>query len=218
MPQLRASRSLRAISNVVPDHARRAEPVALTDEPVIVTTSRLHADKGLDVLVEAFAEVHRRHPDALLRIVGPAQEGSEHVAEDLREQAARLGVGSAVELLGFVERPETMVAVARVYVQAARERTEILPLAILEAMAAGIPVVATDVGGVAEIVRDEDTGLLVPPEDPGALTAALLRLLADDELADRLRRSAFELVAARSFTAEGLADAFVAAYEAGVPP
>lgn len=218
MPQLRASRSLRAISNVVPDHARRAQPVALTGAPIIVTTSRLHADKGLDVLVDAFADVHRRHPDAVLRIVGPAQDGSEHVAGDLREQAARLGVGSAVELLGFVERPETVVAAARVYVQAARERTEILPLAILEAMAAGVPVVATDVGGVADVVRDDDTGLLVAPEDPGALAAALLRLLADDELADRLRLSAFELVGATSFTADGLADAFVAAYEGAVPP
>jgi hypothetical protein len=214
MPHLRAARSLRAIANVVPDHARRPAPAPLTPEPVVVTTARLHPDKGLDVLVEAVALVRRDVPGARARVIGPAQEGFEHLADELRDQAAGLGVGEAVELLGFVERPDEVVAAARCYVQAARERTEILPLAILEAMAAGIPVVATDVGGVADIVRDGDTGLLVPPEDPAALAAAVTRVLTDDRLADRLRRAAFALAAEPRFTADGLVDAMAATYEA----
>lgn len=216
MPELRAARSLRAISNVVPDHARRDDPVDLTPDAVLVTTARLHPDKGLDVLLDALARVRREVPTARLRVVGPAQDGFEHLEGELRAQAGRLGLGDAVELLGFVEHPEEVVARSRVYVQAARERTEILPLAILEAMAVGVPVVATDVGGVSDIVRDGDTGLLVAPEDADALGDAITRVLTDHALAEHLRRAAFELVGSREFTADGLADAFAHSY-AGDP-
>jgi glycosyltransferase involved in cell wall biosynthesis len=85
-------------------------------------------------------------------------------------------------------------------------------------MATGVPVVATDVGGVRDIVRDGDTGLLVPPEDPGALAEALVRILHDDELADRLRANAFALTSERRFTADGMADAFAAAYAGAAAP
>jgi glycosyltransferase involved in cell wall biosynthesis len=213
MPHLRAARTVRAIGNVVPDHARRDEPVPLATEPAVVTTARLHPDKGLDILIDALAVARRDVPGASLRIVGAPQEGNEQLPAELGARAQRHGLADVVELLGFVERPETVVATSRVYVQSARERTEILPLAILEAMAAGVPVVATDVGGVADIVRDGETGLLVPPEDPEALGAAIARVLADDALADRLRRAAFDLVGSRPFTEAGLADAFAAAYE-----
>ena len=216
MPMLRGARVVRAIPNVVPDHARRAEPVALGRGNVVATTARLHPDKGLDVLIDAMALVRESEPTARAVIIGPAQEGSEALPAELRERATRLGIGDAIELLGFVERPETVLADARCYVQPARERTEILPLAILEAMATGTPVVATDVGGVRDIVRDDDTGLLVPPEQPGALAAALLRMLTDDALAERLRVAAHALVSERRFSPDGLADAFAQVY-AGEP-
>ncbi|MEY2570519.1 MAG: hypothetical protein QOE63_869 [Acidimicrobiaceae bacterium] len=212
MPMLERARSLRAIANVVPDQARRAAPVPLASQPVIVTTARIHPDKGLDVLIDALALLRSQNAHAIVRIIGPTQDGFADLSRQLRDQAARLGVGDAVELVGFVEQPETVIATARCYVQPARERTEILPLAILEAMATGIPVVATDVGGVRDIVRDGDTGLLVPPEDPVALAHALNRVLQDDELAERLRTNAFALASERRFTAEGLVDSFAAAY------
>lgn len=218
MPALEQARSLRAIANVVPDHARRAEPVSLASEPAIVTTARLHPDKGLDVLIDALAIVRKDDEQATVRIIGPSQDGFDQLTDQLRHQAALLGIDEAVELVGFVERPEELVADARCYVQPARERTEILPLAILEAMATGVPVVATDVGGVRDIVRDGDTGLLVPPEDPGALAEALVRILHDDELADRLRANAFALTSERRFTADGMADAFAAAYAGAAAP
>jgi len=77
-------------------------------------------------------------------------------------------------------------------------------------------VVATDVGGVAEAVHDGETGLLVAPEDPGALADALARVLLDEGLAERLRTAAAALVAERRFHVDGLVDAFAAAYE-GAP-
>lgn len=212
MPELERARTITEIANVVPDHARRAAPVELPAEPVLVTTARLHPDKGLDVLVEALARLSDRVPDARVRVIGGPQVGSEHVAGDLSAQAARRHLDDRFELVGFVEHPEALVAASRCYVQPARERTEILPLAILEAMATGVPVVATDVGGVRDIVRDGETGLLVPPEDPDSLADALNRVLTDRELAEKLRSNAFALVHERRFTADGLADAFAAAY------
>ncbi len=213
LPGLGAPRDLRAIPNVVPDGVRRRPLPPLPAEPLIATTARLHPDKGLDVLVAALALVRAGVPDARVRIVGGAQEGFEQVAGELTAQAGALGIGAAVELAGFVERPDEAVAAARVYVQPARERTEVLPLAILEAMAVGTPVVATDVGGVADIVRDGDTGLLVQPEDARALADALVRVLRDDALAERLRTAAAALVDERRFEAGGLVDAFADAYE-----
>jgi len=190
-----------------------AAPHPLAAAPLVVTAARLHPDKGLDVLVDALVEVRRAVPGARVRVVGGAQEGFEDLPGELRAAAGRAGVGEALELVGFVDDPAALVAAARCYVQPARERTEILPLAILEAMAAGTPVVATDVGGVADVVRDGDTGLLVPPEDPAALAAAIVRVLRDDELAERLRAAASALVAQHRFRVAGLVDAVVAAYE-----
>jgi glycosyltransferase involved in cell wall biosynthesis len=213
LPGLGRPRDLRAIANVVPDGVRRHPLPPLVTEPVIVTTARLHPDKGLDLLVHAVGTVRKEVPAARVQIVGGPQEGFEQVRGDLESLAASLELSDAVELVGFVDRPDEVVGAARCYAQPARERTEILPLALLEAMAVGVPVVATDVGGVADVVRDGTTGLLVPPEDVGALAAALVRVLRDDDLAARLRSTAAALVDEPRFHVEGLVDAFVAAYE-----
>lgn len=213
MPGLRRSSDRRVVANVVPEHARRDEPVELPVAPLIVTTCRIHPDKGLDVLIDALALVRREVPDASVRVIGGPQEGAEGLADELRTRAFAQGLGDAVELVGFVDRPELVVAQGACYVQPARERTEILPLAILEAMATGIPVVATDVGGVRDLVRDDDTGLLVPPADPEALAAALVRVLRDRPSAERLRTAAFALVGERQYTVAGLLDGVTGAYE-----
>lgn len=214
MPDLRRAHRLEAIANVVPAHARRDMPVPLASAPVLTTTARLHPDKGLDVLADALVLVRRQVAGARVQVIGPPQEGLHAYVEELRTHVRRCGLGDAFALLGFVERPELLVGASRCYVQPARERTEILPLAILEAMATGVPVVATDVGGVRDIVRHEETGLLVAPEDPPALAAALERMLVDDALAERLRSAAFALANERRYSADGLADAFAGAYAA----
>lgn len=213
LPGLGHPPDLRAIANVVPDGVRPDQLPALATAPVIVTTARLHPDKGLELLIDALGLVQASVPDAVVQIVGGPQEGFEGLADQLRRRAEARGLAESVELLGFVDRPDAVVRSARCYVQPARERTEILPLALLEAMAVGTSVVATDVGGVRDVVRDGDTGLLVRPEDTAALAAALVRVLSDDPLAERLRAAAAGLVGERRFRAEGLVDAMVAAYE-----
>jgi glycosyltransferase involved in cell wall biosynthesis len=213
LPGLGRPAGLRAVPNVVPEEVRSAHLPPLAADPLIVTTARIHPDKGLDLLIEAMAIVRREVPDAVLRVVGGPQEGFEHLAGELEAQAARLGLAGVVELVGFVDRPDQLAATARCYVQPARERTEILPLALLEAMAVGTAVVATDVGGVGDVVHDDETGLLVHPEDVAALADALARVLRDDALAHRLRTAAAALVDEPRFHVAGLVEATVAAYE-----
>ena len=212
LPGLDRPDRVRPAASVVPAWAAGTPVGPLSAEPVVLTVGRLHPDKGLDVLLDALAEVRRSVPEARLRVVGGPQEGFEHHADELRERAARLGLGDAVELVGFLPEPEAELRRARCYVQASRERTEILPLAILEAMAAGVPVVATDVGGVRDVVHDGSTGILVPPEDPAALAAGILRVLQDPDGSERLRSAARALVTGPGFRAEDLVAAVAAAY------
>lgn len=156
----------------------------------VLMLARHHPDKGADVLVRAWPAVLARHPDARLRIVGPTQAGSEQVPHDLRRLAAALGVLDTVSVDAQARPAGEELGAARVYVQPSRERTESFGLAVLEAMAAGVPVVATDVSGLADLVDDRRTGLLVPPEDPEALSRAIVELLGDDALGDALRAAA----------------------------
>lgn len=213
MPDLQRWCDVEEIPNVIPDHARRARPVEPPDEPLVVSSARIHPDKGLDVLLEAFAETRRRVPAARLVVLGAPQDGYEDLLPALRAQAEELGVDDAVEFAGHVDRPDEHVAEAAVYVQSSRERTELLPLAILEAMAAGVPVVATDVGGVGSIVRDGVSGRLVTPGDSAGLASALVELLGDVALRARLGQGAFTIASEDHYTVAGLVAGFRRAYE-----
>jgi glycosyltransferase involved in cell wall biosynthesis len=201
----------RVVPNPLPAGLLDRPLASLPHEPRLVTVGRLHPDKGLDVLVEAMARVRREVPAATLRIVGGAQEGYEGLPADLEARAAARGLADAVELAGAVADPTPHVAAARCYVQASR--TETFGLAVLEAMAIGTPVVATAVGGVADLVRDGHGGLLVAPEDPAALAAAVVRVLRDDDLAAQLRAGGRALASSPRFEPSAFADAVAAAWD-----
>jgi glycosyltransferase involved in cell wall biosynthesis len=147
----------------------------------VLFVGRLRTRKAVAVLVEAFAAVVRQRPQARLVLLG---DGEQRAA--LEAQIARLGIGAAVDLAGAVPRAATVEWLRRADVFCLPSTYEGFPLAILEAMAEGLPVVATRVAGVPEAVEDGASGLLVPPEDDRALAAALLALLGDAE-----RRRAF---------------------------
>lgn len=147
------------------------------DRPRIVSVGRLAYPKDPRTLVRALARVRARPFSAQIVGDGPDQGG---VEAEVRE----LGLESAVELSGPRGDVPELLAQADVFVLASR--SEGGPISILEAMAAGLPVVASDVGGVGDLVADGATGLLVPPADPDALAAALDRVLADPELRRRL--------------------------------
>lgn len=187
--------------------ARRAElmPGVPADCFLWGSTGRLRWEKGFDVLLPAFAELRRTHPRAFLVIGG---DGSDRAA--LEAQAASLGLREHVKFLGFRKDVPAILSVLDGYVLASR--SEGLGTAILEALAAGLPGVATEVGGIPDSVRHEKTGLLVPNENPTAIAAAMARLMDDEGLRERLGAAAWKMVR-EEFTAEKLAADTVAYYE-----
>jgi glycosyltransferase involved in cell wall biosynthesis len=145
--------------------------------PLIVAVGRLAEPKDALTLVRAFAAVRERPFTALLVGDGPDRPPVE-------AEVRRLGLEDAVTLTGTRDDVPELLARADVFVLSSR--SEGAPLSILEAMAAGLPVVSSCVGGVPELVADGETGLLVPPGDPAAMAAALGRLVADAGLRRRL--------------------------------
>jgi glycosyltransferase involved in cell wall biosynthesis len=168
-------RRVHVVRNAVPT----AEVVEWTraTRPTVVCVARLHPDKGVDVLVEASARLRARGVDHQVVVVGAAQPGNDTYRRELDQRLA--SVGSHVQLRGDVPAVAPLLLSADVYVQPSR--SEAFGLAILEAMSLGLPVVATRVGGVPELVVDDVTGLLVAPDDPVALADAIGVLLADPQ-------------------------------------
>jgi glycosyltransferase involved in cell wall biosynthesis len=175
-------RAVAAAARASRDAVRAGWGVA-PDVPVLLAAGRFSPEKGQDVLVEALARVHAAggaRPALVLL-------GDGVLRPDLERAAARLPAGS-VRFDGWRDDPWARLGAADVFVLPSRR--EGLPLALLEAMAAGLPVVATRVGGVPTALDDGRCGALVPPDDPGALADAVLALLRDPALRARLASAA----------------------------
>jgi glycosyltransferase involved in cell wall biosynthesis len=189
---------------ITPEHVPPADrPLHWWGRPVVGRVCRLQPEKGVDVFLRAAALVREQVPDAVFVVVGDGP-----LAGELRALADELGLGASVELLGHQRGARALIGAMDV--MALTSRSEGSPLVVSEALAAGVPVVASAVGGVPDQLRDEVEGLLVPPENPAALAASLLRLLRDADLTARLRRGALCRAAASSHA--GMVDAVEAAY------
>jgi glycosyltransferase involved in cell wall biosynthesis len=172
--------------------------------PVVAVLSRLNELKGVEYFLKAAAAVHSRLPDTHFLLVGDsaADAVGETYKRGLEAQAARMGLARRVIFTGF--RSDIPELLAEVSVSVLPSLSEGLSNALLETMAAGVPVVATNVGGNPEIVEDGVTGLLVPPRDAYALAGAMLRLMASPELQTRLGWAGRRLVS-RQFSLEQMA-------------
>jgi glycosyltransferase involved in cell wall biosynthesis len=148
-------------------------------------------------------------PGVTMTVLG---EGDERAR--LTALATELGIGDRLLLPGWSSAPRPQIASFDAFVLCSL--TESFPLVVPEAMLAGTPIVASDVGSVSEAVENGVTGLLVPAGDPEALAAALRRVLSDPGLADRLRTAAREK-AVREFTAGAMARAYTALYDRLLP-
>ncbi|MFQ5350273.1 MAG: glycosyltransferase family 4 protein [Thermoanaerobaculia bacterium] len=166
-------------------------PLALPPAPPagpgveVLYAGRLRTRKAVAVLVEAFARVHQRAPGARLRLLG---DGEQRPA--LEEQVRRLELSDVVRFEGAVPHGRMPELYAAADIFCLPSLYEGFPLAILEAMAAGLPVVATRVAGNPEAVDDGVHGRLVEAEDAAGLAAALLDLIADEESRHRMGRQA----------------------------
>ena len=183
------------------DAALRAALVDGRPDYVVITPARLHAQKGHTYLLQAAAQV----PDATFVFAG---DGPLRMA--LEAEARRLGVAVRCVFLGQRSDVPALLAAADLFVLPSLY--EGLPVSVLEAMAAGRPVVATAIGGTDEAVTSEETGLLVAPRDPAALASAIRRLQADPALARRLAAAARGRVE-RDFSSEATARQVMVIYD-----
>lgn len=192
--------SVRTIHNSAPGPpAPFSAPRDPGDELVIGSLGRLSDQKGYDVLLRAIAEV----PRTRVVLVGDGERRRE-----LEALADTLGLASRVRFTGWRDDARSFLPSFDVF--ALPSRFEGFPLSILEAMQAHVPVVATRVGSVEEIVVDAQSGLVVEPDDVAGLAGALTRLAVDAGLRRRLAEAGYER--ARGFTPEAMARAYEAIY------
>lgn len=175
------------------------------EAPLVGIVGRLQPWKGQEVFLRAAARIAARCQDARFLVVGGAVLGSEgSYPGDLRRLAGELGLDGSVCFAGHQEDVYPWFDVLDVVVHASIG--EPFGLVLVEAMALGKPLIATDAGGPTEIVEDGRSGLLVPPGDPGLLADAVERVLRDQGLADALGKAASER--ALLFTEEEMTRAF----------
>lgn len=179
--------------NVI-ETAPAVSPADLTDlglteaHRVVGLVGNLRRVKNHRLFIEALGQVIQRHPDVRGVIVGQPVVTEPGYAEELEGGIRELGLQDRVFLLGF--RDDVPALLRRFEVLCLTSHSESCPNAVLEGMAAGVPVVATNVGGVPELIDDGVNGLLVAPDDPGLLGLAIGRLIADRALARRLGEAA----------------------------
>jgi glycosyltransferase involved in cell wall biosynthesis len=200
VPSQRAAAWVRSVSpaaNAVflPSPVALGPPHAGARPNLILFMARLRADKGIYDLLDALSQLRDAVPDVRLVCAGEGERAA------VARYAERLGIGDAVKFTGWVGPSGKRALLESAAVCALPSYDEGMPLGLLEAMAAGVPVVASTAGGIAELVADGASGLLAAPGDAATLQRHLRRLLLDRPLAERIGAAGRETVRAR-FAAE----------------
>lgn len=208
------SKRIRVVYNgISAEHSGATDPTmqGLRDRgPVICVLTQLRPGKGIETLIDATRSVRERHPAVQVAIWG---EGPER--ELLQARAADAGVAEAIHFLGRSLDPLAALRGADVFVHPSM--AESFPYVILEAMAAGCAIVASDVGGIGEAIVDGESGLLVPAGAAPALAQALIALLDDPRRRLHVGEAARRRVEQR-FTREAMIDRLVDVYHEISPP
>ncbi len=181
-----------------------AMPTRPHERPYVLGIGRLVPQKGFDVLIRAYGEAHLPGHDLVIAGEGPERAALEAVAREVV-------VAGRVRFVGRADRAAAVALFRHCDLFVLPSRLEPMGIVNLEAMAAGKPVIASEVGGVPELVLDGETGLLVPPEDPAALAAAMRKLAGDPDL--RLRLGGAGRARAETFNWPNIADQYVRIYE-----
>ena len=190
-----------------PSNEELRDALELSNKRVLVSVSRLVPKNGIDIVVAALPLLLAQYPETVLVLVG---DGSER--RTLEARAEKVGVRGAVRFVGSVEHERTVdyLRLADVFVRPSR--SEGLGSAFLEAMAAGVPVVATAVGGIPDFIRDGETGLFAESGSAESVARAVGRVLSDGALANRLSESGLTLVRS-SYRWEMVAEQIAGLYE-----
>ncbi|HEX2184081.1 MAG TPA: glycosyltransferase family 4 protein [Chloroflexota bacterium] len=192
----------------LPSPARRAEVrrrEGWGDAPLVGTVSRMTQQKDPFTWLQTAARIAAVRADVRFVWIWSGE-----LEPEVRREAAALGLVSRLHFLGYRADARDLIAALDVYLLTSR--FEGLPYTVLEAMASGVPVVATDVVGTRDVVRQDATGLLAPAGEPSALAAHVLRVLEQPELARRLGEAARDEVGAR-FSVQGMVTRTAELYE-----
>ena len=195
----------------------RRAPTGEGTGPTLVFVGRLIPEKGVADLIEAVKQLRQTLPSITALVIGEGPSRGE-----LEQLAHDLGVADSVRFLGWLSPHEVqrLLRDADIFVGPSRPgldgTLEAQGLAIAEAMLAGVPVIATAIGGIPDAIRHDETGLLIEPASPGQIADAVRRLLADSGLAARLAREARAL-AASEFTRQVCAERYSTIYRRLVP-
>lgn len=156
------------------------------DGKVIGAMGRLVPDKCFEDFIDAAALVLQRHPDCRFWLAGD-EKGGESVRNELEAQVSRLGIGDRFQMLGF--RNDLQNLLAHIDIGVLCSRTEGCPVALLEFLGAGKPVAVSDIPSLTNIVKDSESGLVVPLHDAKALAGAIEHLITDEPLAQSLAQT-----------------------------
>jgi len=186
--------------------AVRAELRIPMDAVVVGTVGRVYIEKGHSYLLQAIERLLPSYPSARALIVG---EGP--LRPRLEQEAKRLGIANNVTFLGYYDDLPAVLAAMDVFTLPS-VLEEGFPTAVLEAQAAGLPIVASDVGGTRETIKEGSTGLLVPPKDPAAVSDALAKLIGDDGTRARMGQVARRWIEG-SFSVQAMIDQVCTTYQ-----
>ena len=214
--ELEARRVLRRRIRVIPngiatpvaDHAVVRAAAATGFRPSVLSLSRLAPEKNVDLIIAAIAALRTEFPQ-----IGLVVAGDGPLLEKLRAHAATLGVQDSIRFVGFVREVNPLFQESDAFVLASQ--TEGMPIALLEAMAHGIPIVASRVGGIPSMVDDECDALLVEPRDLQRLVKAIRRVIGDKQLRTTLAAAA-QARFQRDYSAEGMARSYIGLYDEAV--
>lgn len=181
-------------------------PEARARVPTVVYVGRLKSYKRLDLLIRAMAEVRDTMPDARLVLAGAGDD-----EQRLKALTSELGLEGAVQFSGFISEQEKLATLQSAWVGAITSEKEGWGLTVIEPNRCAVPVVAFDVAGVRDSVKDGTTGILVADGDVGAFAEALLRLLGDADLRERMAQAALEW--SSNFSWAGTAESFMRTIE-----
>jgi glycosyltransferase involved in cell wall biosynthesis len=201
-----ANRITKLPNGVEIDSVRAKLDFSLNDPVRLVFVGRLHAQKGLDVLLTAFKQLLSHHPQWHLHL---QLLGDGPLREDLVALADDLGIASHVDFIGMTERVPEYLQQADIFVLPSRAEGH--SNALLEAMACGLPVVVSDIPANLDVVEGGRNGLVFAVDDPRSLSAALARLLEQRELRARLGLAARETVEAQ-YSLDHIVDDYIALY------
>jgi len=182
------------------------ESLGIKKEVLVVgAVGSLTREKGHLYLLTAVPKVAQRFPEVIFLLVGDGRERS-----NLERMVFKLGIEDKVIFAGMRRDIPEILSILDVFVLPSLN--EGLPIALLEAQAARVPVVATRVGAIPDVVKDGVTGILIPAEDPEAITRAIVRVLSDRKSACNMAQKGFERVC-DNFSSEKMADKYIALYK-----